>query len=599
MRNKALLAIFTCALVANGENFVGTPDGKPRLFPKADGTIAAPQTGDSSPSGWENTPEIQRAREFGACAMLTLEVLDQDGVPIDGAEATADFSIFGRGIDTQRGRTDSFGKVSFKGTATWSVSLRVEKEGWFGGGATYLLQAGLSPNSIRDGRWMPWNPTIVLRLKKKSAQAFGFVDSVRIKGSMDHDEWIFDPLASFGNANPDDSNKRGTIALKPSYQARVFRADTAWHSSLSLSFSFPGDGVLPFLHDGTSDRTEPRFATESGYIGITNFILSGHGGNVQTNTWPGAEAGMVFRISKDAETHFYGVIYSIRSGEKNPHVDLDYSLNTNSNDRNLFIDLHSRLNRSLGRRIVSSASTVTMEVANESTSESDSGTRPFFADSERLTLAKSMDDKLMVSISNDFERLHPLELDWIDEALGPERTDGLASRLVVFATWLPDHRFGPRRPPVLEKSERRRILNVPPHLSDRCSDAELAANAETNAARRAMLLACLQSNCGNMEDGVQAAWLDACERIWICPPYYPDGGTKRASIRREEDGIPSSEALLEWFAENESFCESVRSQARTRLERMKVPPPAADPGAEPGSAEGNIIQERLPSVSGQ
>ena len=129
-------------------------------------------------------------------------------------------------------------------------------------------------------------------------------------------------------------------------------------------------------------------------------------------------------------------------------------------------------------------------------------------------------------------------------------------------------------------------MNVPPHLSDRCSDAELAANAETNAARRAMLLACLQSNCGNMEDGVQAAWLDACERIWICPPYYPDGGTKRASIRRGEDGIPSSEALLEWFAENESFCESVRSQARTRLEHI-LRAGGVDIPAEPESPEPN------------
>lgn len=223
---------------------------------------------------------------------------------------------------------------------------------------------------------------------------------------------------------------------------------------------------------------------------------------------------------------------------------------------------------------------VTMGAANESTSESDSGTRPFFADSERLMLAKSMDDKLMVSISNDFERLHPLELDWIDEALGPERTDGLASRLVRFAKWLPDHRFVPRRPPALEKSEQLRILNHPPHLSDRYSDVELAANAETNAARRAMLLACLQANYGNMEDGVQAAWLDACERIWIRPPYYPDGGTKRAAIRREEDGISSAEVLLEWFAENENFCESVRADAKMRLDKLVRETTSSTPGTE-------------------
>ena len=218
--------------------------------------------------------------------------------------------------------------------------------------------------------------------------------------------------------------------------------------------------------------------------------------------------------------------------------------------------------------------------------------RSFFAGRGRFLPADSENGAFMISVSNDFERLRPLELDMVDETLGPERTDGLASRLVRFATWLPDHRFGPRRPPALERRNSRRISNLPPPLSDRYSDAELAANADTNAARRAMLLDCLRSNFANMEDGVQTAWMDACDRIWIHPPYYPDGGAKRAAIRREEDGIPSAEALLAWFAENETSCESVRAEAKARLAVLKnkmasaanalsIGEIAAHPGANP------------------
>ena len=362
-KSIAFFAILACALVSAAGASAGTADGEIRLFPRSDGTVPAPPADSPSASGWEKAPEVRKARESGARAMITLEVVDQGGTPVVGADVSAEFSVFGRGVSTQRGRTDDSGRVAFTGTATWSISFRVEKEGWFGGMATYLLQEGLSGESVRGGRWMPWNPTVVLRLKKKSARASGFVDSVRVKGSSDQNEWVFDPWSVLEDGNSDDSVKRGKIVLKPSYQARDFPSDSPWHSSLSLSFPFPGDGVLPFVHDGTSDRTEPLFAPESGFADVTNFVLSGTGGRVETNSWPGAGTGVLFRISRDDETHFYGVLYSIRPGEKHPYVDLDYSLNTNANDRNLFIDLHSRLHGSLGRRTVSSAETTQRDSA--------------------------------------------------------------------------------------------------------------------------------------------------------------------------------------------------------------------------------------------
>lgn len=74
---------------------------------------------------------------------------------------------------------------------------------------------------------------------------------------------------------------------------------------------------------------------------------------------------------------------------------------------------------------------------------------------------------------------------------------------------------------------------------------------------------------------VQEFWLLAATSVWIdgvsgSSLFRESESTAR---RRAEDGIPSAEAILEWFAENDSFCESVRSQARARFERMKAPPP--------------------------
>lgn len=157
--------------------------------------------------------------------------------------------------------------------------------------------------------------------------------------------------------------------------------------------------------------------------------------------------------------------------------------------------------------------------------------------------------------------------------------DGLSSRIVRFATSPRGFRPGPRRPPSLEKRRPSSPIGLP--VSSRLvSDEELADHARQNADKRKLLLQFLQNHAGEMDPVVQDEWFSAFVRIWILPPYYPDGGCRRAAIRREEDGIPSAEAILEWFAENEAFCESVRADAKARLESLKkksAPQPEAQP----------------------
>ena len=79
---------------------------------------------------------------------------------------------------------------------------------------------------------------------------------------------------------------------------------------------------------------------------------------------------------------------------------------------------------------------------------------------------------------------------------------------------------------------------------------------------------------------IQEFWLLAAMSVWIDGVNGLFREAEATARRREEDGIPSAEALLEWFAENESFCESVRADAKARLESLEKNP-APKPDAQP------------------
>ena len=153
----------------------------------------------------------------------------------------------------------------------------------------------------------------------------------------------------------------------------------------------------------------------------------------------------------------------------------------------------------------------------------------------------------------------------------------LTGRLISFATERRDHRLKSIRPSVLEKNRPGVVTRQPRLPTDNRTDAELAAGERQNAIRRSILLSYLRDNAENMENAVLMEWYDASVGRWIMSPLSRAGDWGQESIRRAKDGIPSAEALLEWFAENENFCESVRADAKARLEKLKkMPTPKLD-----------------------
>lgn len=157
----------------------------------------------------------------------------------------------------------------------------------------------------------------------------------------------------------------------------------------------------------------------------------------------------------------------------------------------------------------------------------------------------------------------------------------LATRLVSFATTALENPFGRVR-------NGRGTIGIMqgPRLSweRKHSDEQVEAGRARNALARFVLIEQSMEALPSADPEIQEAFYDAAMDIWLSSADFA-AEEDAANRRRAEDGIPSAEAILEWFAGNESFCESVRSRARTRLERMKAPPPAETNGTEEASAE--------------
>jgi len=103
----------------------------------------------------------------GAAGKVTARVIDENGIPIQGAEAEVSFKFAkagGIGLDTkaEQGITDKDGLFTAIGQGMASISLFAKKEGYYMSGRGYEFKT-----STLSIRWEPWNPTIEVVLKKK------------------------------------------------------------------------------------------------------------------------------------------------------------------------------------------------------------------------------------------------------------------------------------------------------------------------------------------------------------------------------------------------------------------------------------------------
>ena len=128
--------------------------------------------------------------------------------------------------------------------------------------------------------------------------------------------------------------------------------------------------------------------------------------------------------------------------------------------------------------------------------------------------------------------------------------------------------------------------------SDVFTPEQVCAGQNRNRIARCIAFSFFATNGESLGKDAQLHWLDACVKIWINNPKKSIWDEGLAARRREEDGIPSAEALLRWFVDNENFCDEVRAAASNRLERIvpRMPDVAISPSGSPTNGVPDVTE---------
>ena len=111
--------------------------------------------------------DFKRALRYGAKAKLTIKVDDESGIPVTNANMKVFFRMSSGANDGERirGTTDDNGVFTAEGRTTDTVFVGVEKPGCYTSRTQYNAQS-LDPVRLKDGCWLPWNPTIPVVLRE-------------------------------------------------------------------------------------------------------------------------------------------------------------------------------------------------------------------------------------------------------------------------------------------------------------------------------------------------------------------------------------------------------------------------------------------------
>lgn len=280
---------------------------------------------------------------------VTLKVVDEAGVPIDGAKAGVNFAT-GTSGHSDSGVTDADGLLTLSGSSTRFISYGAKKEGYYG--STYRKDYNEVTGITGFRHWEPWNETLVIELRKiKNPRALyigdrrpgggKYVDIPGLNKEYGYDLVVGDWVV------PDGQGTHRDFVFKLTGK-RVGRR--AFDATLALSFSNEGDGIQKYDADPVySSRLRlPHEAPLDGYKNELVQRKARTDTQFIANDFP-ENRNYFFRIrtQKDdkgnIKSALYGKIYGNISVSVDRTTTMLYYLNPDSNDRNLESDYKKNL----------------------------------------------------------------------------------------------------------------------------------------------------------------------------------------------------------------------------------------------------------------
>ena len=228
------------------------------------------ETNTPRPLAWnESSPDhVLKAIQHGATGKVTFHVCDSVGNPVRDSTVFVGFYLNDQRGNTVEGRTDENGYFTVEKLCSLDANCRITKNGYYRTNFRYYFHKAYT-DCVRDGRWIPWNPTVEVVLKEKRKPIPMYAKLVEVilpeqDKPFGYDMMIGDLVKPYG------TGKYGDVVLTYFFN---FPKDASVESisRLIVASSTPNDGILSGSKDTWSDFNSVHEAPANGYA--TNLVL--------------------------------------------------------------------------------------------------------------------------------------------------------------------------------------------------------------------------------------------------------------------------------------------------------------------------------------
>ncbi|MEN8136763.1 MAG: hypothetical protein ABFS18_14710 [Thermodesulfobacteriota bacterium] len=245
-------------------------------------------------------------------AKLTVKVVDEQGVPIQGAMTFVSFSkpnYSGIGVADilKEGKSDKEGSFSSQSNTMNYIGVSAKKEGYYHSDVNYKFTS----SSRLPNRWKPWNPTVEVVLKKK-----------RNPVPMYHKFVEWEPVPELNEPVGYDLEKGDWVVpygkgLNSDFIFEVNSDQRAWtdyNSSYKLTFSNEKDGIQEFVFD-KDDKSYYKWLFEALQDGYQQLMSKFRNDSPQTGLQTNEKKGINYIFRVRTQTDKDGKIIAAKFGK--------------------------------------------------------------------------------------------------------------------------------------------------------------------------------------------------------------------------------------------------------------------------------------------
>jgi len=201
-------------------------------------------------------------------AKITVRVVDEQGNPVEGAEASITFVRHyhsGTKRDREKRTTGKDGELTATGRSGDKIFMGASKAGFYKTHGDYQYP----PEMLGEERWEPWNPTVDLPLRRignpAPMYAREFFNTILPEATLTEGGVGYDLLAG----DWVEPHGKGTVKDMVFTLKRNYVAEDDFKAELRITMPNPGDGFSPISPEEILEGSElplPPTAHEKGYV---------------------------------------------------------------------------------------------------------------------------------------------------------------------------------------------------------------------------------------------------------------------------------------------------------------------------------------------